>query len=80
MWRIYGSYAYVVYQTVGGKSRGAIWFNVLFAFQRVQAFLQGMWAVWQHCMRQPFLSNLYEFLDLKRQLSTGSCGTVAAAE
>ena len=64
---IYGSYAYVVYQTVGGKITLGDLVMYYSAFQRVQAFLQGMLgslaALYEDNL---FLSNLYEFLDLKR--------------
>jgi ATP-binding cassette subfamily B protein len=67
---IYGSYAYVVYQTVGGKITLGDLVMYYSAFQRVQAFLQGMLgslaALYEDNM---FLSNLYEFLDLKRTVS-----------
>jgi ATP-binding cassette subfamily B protein len=64
---VYGSYAYVVYQTVGGKITLGDLVMYYAAFQRVQAFLQGMLGslatLYEDNM---FLSNLYEFLDLKR--------------
>lgn len=64
---IYGSYAYIVYQVVRGKITLGDMVMYYAAFQRVQAFLQGMLGNLAGLYEDNrFLTNLYEFLDLKR--------------
>ena len=64
---IYGSYAYVAYQAVGGKITLGSLVMYYSAFQRLQAFLQGILGSLTGLYEDNlFLSNLYEFLDLKR--------------
>lgn len=64
---IYGSYAYVAYETMWGKITLGDLMMYYQAFQRVQGSLQGiltsLGALYEDNL---FLSNLYEFLDLKR--------------
>jgi ATP-binding cassette subfamily B protein len=64
---IYGSYAYVAYQAVGGKITYGDLVMYYQAFQRVQGSLQGILSSLAGLYEDNlFLSNLYEFLDLKR--------------
>ncbi|MBA4379455.1 MAG: ABC transporter ATP-binding protein [Anaerolinea sp.] len=64
---IYGSYAYVVYQAVWGKITLGDLVMYYQAFQRVEGFLQGIFGSLARLYEDNlFLSNLYEFLDLKR--------------
>ena len=64
---IYGSYAYAAYQAVWGKITLGDLVMYYSAFQRVQAFLQGILSSLAGLYEDNlFLSNLYEFLDLKR--------------
>jgi len=64
---IYGSYAYVAYQAMGGKITLGDLVMYYQAFQRVQGFLQGILSSLSGLFEDNlFLSNLYEFLDLKR--------------
>lgn len=66
---IYGSYAYVAYRAVGGKITYGDLVMYYQAFQRVQGFLQVMLASLAGLYEDNlFLSNLYEFLDLKRTI------------
>jgi ATP-binding cassette subfamily B protein len=64
---IYGSYAYVAYQTMWGKITLGDLVMYYQAFQRVQGSLQlilgNLAGLYEDNL---FLSNLYEFLDLKR--------------
>jgi ATP-binding cassette subfamily B protein len=64
---IYGSYAYVAAQALGGKITYGDLVMYFQAFQRVQGFFQGilgnLLGLYEDNL---FLSNLYEFLDLKR--------------
>jgi ATP-binding cassette subfamily B protein len=64
---IYGAYAYVAYQTMRGKATLGDLVMYFQAFQRVQASLQGILGSLAGLYEDNlFLSNLYEFLDLKR--------------
>ena len=64
---IYGSYAFVAYQAILGKSTLGDLMMYYQAFQRVEGFLQiimsSLGGLYEDNL---FLSNLYEFLDLKR--------------
>jgi ATP-binding cassette subfamily B protein len=64
---IYSLYAYLVYQAIGGKITYGELVMYYQAFQRVQGSIQGILGnlagLYEDNM---FLSNLYEFLDLKR--------------
>jgi len=64
---IYGSYAYVAYQAVWGEITLGDLVMYYQAFQRVQGALQGILSSLGGLYEDNlFLSNLYEFLDLKR--------------
>jgi ATP-binding cassette subfamily B protein len=64
---IYGSYAYVAYLTMLGKTSLGDLVMYYQAFQRVQGSFQGILSSLAGLYEDNlFLSNLYEFLDLKR--------------
>ncbi len=64
---IYGSYAYVAYQAIGGGITLGDLVMYFQAFQRVQGYLHGLLGSFAGLYEDNlFLSNLYEFLDLKR--------------
>ena len=64
---IYGSYAYAAYEAIEGKITLGDLMMYYQAFQRVQASLQGILSSLAGLYEDNlFLSNLYEFLDLKR--------------
>jgi ATP-binding cassette subfamily B protein len=64
---IYGSYAYVAFQAVAGKITYGDLVMYYQAFQRVQGSLQQILGSLAALVEDNlFLSNLYEFLDLKR--------------
>jgi len=64
---IYGSYAYVAYQAMWGKITLGDLVMYYYAFQRVHASLQGILSSMAGLYEDNlFLTNLYEFLDLKR--------------
>ena len=64
---VYSLYAYLVYQAIGGKSTLGDLAMYYQAFQRVQGSLQGILSSLAGLYEDNlFLSNLYEFLDLKR--------------
>lgn len=64
---IYGSYAYVAYQAIGGQITLGDMVMYYQAFQRVQGSLQGILGRLAGLYEDNlFLTNLYEFLDLKR--------------
>jgi len=64
---IYGSYAYVAYQAMWGKITLGDMVMYYQAFQRVQGSLQGILSSLAGLYEDNlFLTNLYEFLDLKR--------------
>lgn len=64
---IYGSYAYVAFQAVWGKITLGDMVMYYGAFQSVQGSLQGILGSFGGLYEDNlFLSNLYEFLDLKR--------------
>jgi ATP-binding cassette subfamily B protein len=67
---IYGSYAYVSYQAMWGQITLGDLVMYYQAFQRVQGFFQGILGSLARLYEDNlFLSNLYEFLDLKRTVS-----------
>ena len=67
---IYGSYAYVAYQTVSGEITLGSLVMYFSAFQRVQACLQGLLSSLAGLYSDNlFLANLYEFLDLERTVA-----------
>lgn len=64
---LYGCYAFVAYQVIGGKLTVGDLVMYFQAFQRVQGTLQGILSSLTGLYADNlFLSNLYEFLDLKR--------------
>ena len=64
---IFGSYAFVAYQAMGGAITLGDMVMYYQAFQRVQGSLQGVLSSLAGLYEDNlFLSNLYEFLDLKR--------------
>ena len=64
---IYGSYAYVAYQTMRGTTTVGSLVMYYQAFQRVQGSLHGLLGSLSGLYEDNlFLSNLFEFLDLKR--------------
>jgi ATP-binding cassette subfamily B protein len=66
---IYGSYAYIAYQAMWGQITLGDLVMYYQAFQRVQGSLQGLLSSLAGLYEDNlFLSNLYEFLDLKRKV------------
>ena len=64
---IYGSYAFVAYQAIGGKITVGDMVMYYQAFQRVQGSLQAILGNLAGLYEDNlFITNLYEFLDLKR--------------
>jgi ATP-binding cassette, subfamily B, bacterial len=64
---IYSLYAYLAYQAIGGKATLGDLAMYYQAIQRVQGSLQGILSSLERLYEDNlFLSNLYEFLDLKR--------------
>ncbi|MBV1714830.1 MAG: ABC transporter ATP-binding protein/permease, partial [Desulfarculus sp.] len=64
---IYGSYAYLAYEAVWGKITLGDLVMYYQAFQRLQGFFQGLLSSLGGLYEDNlFLTNLYEFLDLKR--------------
>jgi ATP-binding cassette subfamily B protein len=67
---IYGCYAFVAYQAIGGRLTVGDLVMYYQAFQRVQGYLQGILSSLTGLYADNlFLSNLYEFLDLKRTVA-----------
>lgn len=67
---IYGCYAYVAYQAIAGRLTVGDLVMYYQAFQRVQGSLQGILSSLTGLYADNlFLSNLYEFLDLKRTVA-----------
>lgn len=64
---IYGSYAYLAYEAIWGKITLGDLVMYYQAFQRLQGFFQGLLSSLGGLYEDNlFLTNLYEFLDLKR--------------
>jgi len=64
---IYGSYAYLAYETMWGKITLGDLIMYYQAFQRLQGFFQGLLSSLGGLYEDNlFLTNLYEFLDIKR--------------
>ena len=67
---IYGCYGFVAYQAIGGRLTVGDLVMYYQAFQRVQGYLQGILSSLTGLYADNlFLSNLYEFLDLKRTVA-----------
>ena len=67
---IYGCYGFVAYQAIGGRLTVGDLVMYSQAFQRVQGSLQGILSSLTGLYADNlFLSNLYEFLDLKRTVA-----------
>ncbi len=67
---IYGCYGFVAYQAIGGELTVGDLVMYYQAFQRVQGYLQGILSSLTGLYADNlFLSNLYEFLDLKRTVA-----------